>query len=168
MRPDLMDEVCEEGVRDVKDCANMVTVEPEPQCDRCNFHAIIKMEPYHEELAERIIHRIKYVLDVVLRPEICMGMKDGLYVEAELTDNDLKEACVFRFASAISNALNLTKSEEEFVTLKIYRGSSCEDKDEPLYEDFATSVSPLKVGCLAGILQEKMVKGNIVGCVKIG
>ena len=168
MRPDFMDEVCENYIRVEEDCANMVTVDPNPQCDRCNFHAIIKIEPYHVEMAERIIHRIKYVLDVVLRPDICVGMKDGLYVEAELTDNDLKDACVFRFASAISNALNLTKSEEEFVTLKIYRGSSCEDKDEPLYEYFATSVSPLKVGCLAGILQEKMVKGNIVGCVKIG
>lgn len=167
MRPDLMDEVCEEGVRDVKDCANMVTVEPEPQCDRCNFHAIIKMEPYHEELAERIIHRIKYVLDVVLRPEICMGMKDGVYVEAELTDNGLREACVFRFATAVSNALNLLKSNEEFLVLKIYKGGSCKYKDEPLYEDFATSVSPLKAGMLAGFLQEKIGKGDVVGCVKI-
>lgn len=29
-------------------------------------------------------------------------------------------------------------------------------------------MSALKVGGLAGFLQEKMVKGNIVGCVKIG
>ena len=168
MRPVFMDEVFENYIRVEEDCANMVTVDPNPQCDRCNFHAIIKIEPYHKEMVERIIHRIKYVLDVVLRPDICLGMKDGLYVEAKLYDNGIREACIFRFATAVSNALNLSKGDEEFVTLKIYRGGSCEDKDEPLYEDFATSVSPLKVGCLAGILQEKMVKGNIVGGVKIG
>lgn len=168
MRPDFMDEVCENYIRVEEDCANMVTVEPNPQCDRCNFHAIIKIEPYHVEMAERIIHRIKYILDVVLRPEICMAVKDGLYVEAKLYDNGIRETYVFRFASAISNALNLTKSEEEFVTLKIYRGSSCEEKGEPLYEDFGTSVSALKVGGLAGFLQEKMGKGEFVGCVKIG
>ena len=95
-------------------------------------------------------------------------MKDGLYVEAELTDNDLKEACVFRFATAVSNALNLVKDDEEYLVLKIFDGGSCEDKDEPLYEDFGTSASVLKVGGLAGFLQEKMVKGDVVGCVKIG
>ena len=162
-----MDKVCEECVREVENYANDVTIEPDPQCGRCNFLAIIKIEPYHEEKAERIIRRIKYVVDVVLRPDICMVEKDGLYVEVELTDNVLREACVVRFATAISNALNLTKSEEEFVTLKIYRGSSCEDKDEPQYEDFGTSVSALKVGGLAGFLQEKIGKGDVVGCVKI-
>lgn len=168
MRPDLMDEICEDYIRVEEICANMVTVRPDSQCDRCNFHAIIKIEPYHEEKAERIIRRIKYVVDVVLRPVICMVEKDGLYVEVELTDNVLREACVVRFATAISNALNLVKNDEEYLELKIFGGGSCEDKDEPQYEDFGTSVSALKVGGLAGFLQEKMVKGNIVGCVKIG
>lgn len=87
-----MDEICEDCIRVEENCANMVTVGPDPQCDRCNFHAIIKIEPYHEEKAERIIRRIKYVVDVVLRPDICMVVKDGLYVEVELTDNVLREA----------------------------------------------------------------------------
>lgn len=168
MMPDLMDKVCEECIRDAEDCEKNVTVEPDPQCDRCNFHAIVKIEPYHEDVAERIIHRIKYVLDVVLRPGICLGMKDGLYVETLSPANDLRESRIFRFATAISNALNLAKCDEDFLLIKIYRGSTCKDNDEPQYEDFATSVSPLKVGMLAGFLQEKMEKGDVVGCVKIG
>lgn len=167
MRSDFMDKVCEECIREEQDCTKNVTVEPDPQCDRCNFLAIIKIELYNKEMAERIIHRIEYVLNVILAPDICLRMKDGLSVEAELSDNDLREAHIFRFAIAISNALNLSKSDEEFLVLKIYKGETCKDNDEPLYEDSATSVSPLKIGRLAGFLQEKMGKGDVVGCVKI-
>lgn len=171
MSPDFMDKVCEECVREVENYANDVTIEPDPQCSRCNFLAIIKIEPYHKEMAERINHRIKHVLDVVLRPDFCLEKENRLYVEADLSDNVIQETCVFRFATAICNALNLVKSDEEFVTLKIYRGGSCKDckdKDEPQYKDYGTSVSPLKIGGLAGFLQEKTGKGEVVGCVKIG
>ena len=167
MRPDFMDKVCEECIRQEEDIAKNVTVEPIPQCGRCNFLAVVKIEPYNEEMAERIIHRIMCVLNVILTPDICSGVKDGLYVEAEFSDNDLREARIFRFATAISIALNLSKSDEEFLMLKIYKGGTCKDNDEPLYEDFATSVLPLKAGMLAGFLQEKMGRGDVVGCVKI-
>ena len=42
MRPDFMDEVCENYIRVEEDCANMVTVDPNPQCDRCNFMLLSK------------------------------------------------------------------------------------------------------------------------------
>lgn len=167
MRPGFMDNVCEECIREEQNVAKRVTVEPDPQCDRCNFLAIIKIEPYNKEMAERIIHRIKYVLNVILAPNICLRIKDGLYVEAELSDNVLREARIIRFGTAISIALNLLKSNEEFLVLKIYKGGTCKYKDEPLYEDFASSVSPLKAEMLAGSLQEKIGKGDVVGCVKI-
>lgn len=79
-----------------------------------------------------------------------------MYVEAEWSNNGIGEACVMRFATAVSNALNLAKCDEEFVILKIYSDGSCKDIDEPQNEDYGTLVSSLKTGGLVGFLQEKI------------
>lgn len=74
---------------------------------------------------------------------------------------------MFRFADSISNALNLLKKSEEFLTLDIYNGGTCIKRDFVSFTDFATSVSPLKASMLAEYLQVILGVRGINGCVKV-
>lgn len=167
MRPDFMDEVCKDCIRQVEENANRINLETVPQCSRCNFLVIIKIEPFHDGIINSLFPKIKQVLDAFLSSANCARMQEGLYLETEVSDNDLREARIFRFATAISNVLNLSKSDKEFLVLQIHCNGSCKHKDLPHYEDFATSVSPLKVGALADFLKDTLSKRDLVGCIKI-
>lgn len=74
---------------------------------------------------------------------------------------------MFRFADSISNALNLLKKSEEFLTLDIYNGGTCIKRDLVSFTDFAISVSPLKASMLAEYLQVILGVRGINGCVKV-
>lgn len=139
MRPSILDcmtpeDICIRGV--YEDC------EFNP-----NFIIWIGIEPYSDVLANGILSKLVHLIEGS-GGSVSNSKKTFMFLDKKYTEKEL-----YIWANRISMALNLECHADVFLLVKVCRAEGEKDLNCPIYEDFATTVAPLKVGKLVDFLR---------------
>lgn len=163
-----LDEICSEVAKSIEhSSARQIAEEKVLHCNCCDFLAVIRIVPFDEEWARSIIRRLVFVLGVLFSVISEFATERGHYFEFDLSDRDINEDYLLRFARIISNTLMVIKDSDGYLILDIFRHARNKKGFIHEYHDFATDCSPLLAGRLADFLKLFAEAKVTIGCVEV-